>query len=243
MKTLRKYRGASSDADRDDGPRQPGALFDYPVRLLVYAMVAFLICNLVLLAARGYGPEVIARENGPVELAQAMMAMFAAGCLFLAASRMQFGRPLLVVCGCLVGYAAARECDSWFETVFFDDAYKYLAGIPLFVIGAVALYRGRKQAVDQSLALLRTPAMTLFVFAGLYVCTVCQAIDVPDLWTAIGPSPAAEMTKAAVEEFSELFGYLLLSISGVESLAMAFAASESEGAEVEEAAVAIRKAA
>ena len=47
--------------------------------------------------------------------------------------------------------------------------------------------------------------------------------DRPALWTAIGDGPEAETTKAAVEELAELFGYLLLTFAGVESVAMASA--------------------
>ncbi|QDV46599.1 hypothetical protein Enr13x_65080 [Stieleria neptunia] len=231
MKNSRKNNGGRSD----EPARRREAKLDYPVRLLVYALVATAVCQLILLAVRGNGVEFVGRENGPVELAQVVMALFTSGCLFIAAVQMPVGRTLLVLCGCLVGYAAARECDSWFESVFFDDAYKYLAGAPLLGVAIAALVRGRKQLVGESAALLRTPSMTIFAIAGIYICTLCQAFDVPHLWTAGGVSPSPETTKAAVEEFAELFGYLLLAFSGVESLAMAFANGSVETGSVEAA--------
>ncbi|MCS7468771.1 hypothetical protein NZK35_19135 [Stieleria sp. ICT_E10.1] len=232
MKKSRRSGGGRSE----ELAQQPRTTFDYPVRLVAYTLIAAAVCQLILLAVRGLGIEFVARENGPVELAQVGMALFASACLMIAAVQMPFGRTLLVVCGCLVGYAAARECDSWFESVFFDDAYKYLAGLPLLGVAMAALVRGRKRIVIESRVLLRTPSMTIFAIAGIYICTLCQAFDVPDLWTAGGLSESPEMTKAAVEEFAELFGYLLLAFSGIESLAMAFAPGNVETGSVESAA-------
>lgn len=206
----------------------PGILFGYPARLFFYGLVAFAVCQLVFVAIRENGIAFAAIENGPVEQAQVWMALFASGCLFFAARRIKVARPGFILCACMIGYAAARECDTWFEQALFDDAYKYLAGIPLLVIALTALYRGRKQFISGSLPLVRTPAITIFSIAGIYICSICQVIDRPDLWAAIGEGPAAETTKAAVEEFAELFGYLLMAFSGVESVAMALKAGKTE---------------
>lgn len=196
-------------------------LTSYPTRLTTYGVAAFLLCQAVFVAIREQGIEVAASENGPVEQAQAWMAVFACSCLFFAASRIRNGRTGLVLCACMVGYAAARECDTTFETMFFDDAYKYIAGIPLLTIAASAFWMGRKVVFRESLVLVRTPAITIFAIAGIYICTVCQVLDRPDLWSALGEGVNAETTKAAVEEFAELFGYLLLAFSGIESIALA----------------------
>lgn len=204
------------------------ALLSYPARLTFYGVVAFLVCQFVLGAIRAHGIGYVANENGPVEKAQVWLALFASGCLFFAAAQLRVGRTYMTICACMVGYAAARECDVWFETILFDDAYKYLAGIPLSLIALSALYRGRKQIFHETLVMARTPSITIFAFAGIYICSVCQLIDRPDLWAAVGTSDEAIMTKAAVEEFSELFGYLLLAFSGVESVAMALAVCESK---------------
>lgn len=212
---------AEASSHHSDDLAWQRALFGFPARLFCYALVAFATCQGVFVAIRSQGIAFAAMENGPVEIAQALMALFASGCLFFAAYRNQYGRPGVVVCACMVGYAAARECDRWFETVFFDDAYKYLAGVPLVILAAFELYRGRHRIVSESFELLQTPAICIFSIAGIYICSMCQVIDRPDLWAAVGEGVAAETTKAAVEEFAELFGYLLLSFSGVEAIAMA----------------------
>ena len=204
------------------------AAMSYPARLTAYGFVAFSVCQLVFMAIRVNGIGFAALENGPVEKAQVWLALFACGCLFYSASRMRVGRTGLILCACMVGYAAARECDTWFEAVFFDDAYKYLGGKTLYAFASIAFYRGRKHVFRESLALVRSPSITIFAIAGIYICSLCQVIDRPDLWLAIGETAEAETTKAAVEEFAELFGYLLLAFSGIEAVAMAFATCESK---------------
>lgn len=196
-------------------------IFSYPMRLVCYGVVALLATQIVFETIRQYGIEWVAQENGPLEQAQVWLALFASGCLFYSALRMRSGRTVLIVCACLVGYAAARECDTWFETVFFDDAYKYLAGIPLLLIGIRALYLGRHHFIDEAINLARTPAITIFAIAGIYICSICQVLDRPDLWVAVGTGVDGLITKSMVEEFSELFGYLMLAFSGIESVAMA----------------------
>jgi hypothetical protein len=203
------------------------ALFSYPVRLAVYLILVVVVCQIVLAAIRQHGITIAADENGPVEKAQVGFALFTSACLFFAAARIRVGRTLLTICACMVGYAAARECDVWFETVLFEDAYKYLAGLPLLGIALSALFRGRKQIFHEVMTLTRTPTVTIFAFAGVYICCVCQVIERPVLWAAVGTGDEAILTRAAIEEFAELFGYLLLAFSGVESVAMALASCES----------------
>lgn len=200
-------------------------LFSYPTRLIVYAAIVLCACQFVLYMVQHHGIESIAHEYGPVEKSQIWLAMFASGCLFFASTRVRIGQTGLIICACMVGYAAARESDSWFERVFFDDAYKYMAGIPLAAIALFAFYRGRKRFFVEAPELLRTPAITIFTFAGIFICTVCQSLDAPELWASIGASWDAEVMKAAVEEFAEMFGYLLLAFAGTEAVTMSFCPS------------------
>ena len=200
----------------------------YPVRLLLYGLIAFLLCQIVFWGIEQQGVFVFVRENGPMEQTQTLLALLTSLCFFFAASQRCYGSTVLVLCGCLVGYAAARESDDLFETIFFDDAYKYLAGIPLLTIGLVVWYRNRIGFFDQAIQMLKSPAMTIFVISGIYICSICQAFDRPALWSELDWNRSTELTKAAVEEFAELFGYLLLSFSGIETVMMVRAASDEE---------------
>ena len=196
---------------------------NYPIRLAIYGAIALLTSQYVFSMIAVHGIGYSGQENGPVERAQVVLALFTSVALFFAASRCGVGRTGLILCACLVGYAAARECDRWFETVFFDDAYKYLAGIPLATVFVIALYRGRTVVLRESHWLLRTPAMTIYACGGIFICSVCQVLDRPDLWSAVPQGDSTELTKSAVEEMAELFGYLLLAFSGIESILMTFA--------------------
>ena len=197
----------------------------YPVRLLIYGVIAFLLCQFVFIGIEHHGVFAFVRENGPLEQTQAVLALLTCLCFFFAASRLGEGSTVLVLCGCLIGYAAARECDDLFESVFFDDAYKYLAGIPLLSIALVTWYRNRHGFLNQASRMLQSPALTMFVISGIYVCSICQAFDRPALWTELEWNLSTELTKATVEEFAESFGYVLLAFSGIETVMMVRAAS------------------
>ncbi|KAA5545190.1 hypothetical protein FYK55_05830 [Roseiconus nitratireducens] len=197
----------------------------YPGRLTVYGLTAIAVCHLLFELIGRNSVDQIAHEQGLVERSQVAMAVFTCVAFFYAAAKSSTGRTGLILCACMVGYAAARESDAWFESVFFDDAYKYLVGLPLGVIALVATYLGRKRVLPESLALVPTPALTLFAIAGIYLCSVCQVLDRPDLWSELGAAKDARTTKAAVEEFAELFGYLVLAFSAVEVLVMSRRAS------------------
>jgi hypothetical protein len=121
----------------------------------------------------------------------------------------------------MVGYAAARESDSIFEAVFFDDAYKWLVGLPLFLVAVASLWIDRRRVVADAMWLVRQPAITLFAIGGIYLCTFCQILDRPDMWNSISSTGEATATKAMVEEFAELFAYAILAFAGIEALALA----------------------
>jgi hypothetical protein len=220
-----KKAAEGENPDGTPATRWTEVIFGYPGRLTAYGLLTVLVCQLALVAIRENGIGFIAHEGGLIEQSQFWLALFAAGSLFYAGSRIRIGGTALTLCACLVAYAAAKESDWWFETTFFDDAYKYFAGIPLLTAGLVVLYRGRKRIVNEWMMLTATPCVTMFAIAGIYFCSICQVFDRPDLLTSLGDPASADMTKAAIEEFAELFGYLLLGFSGVESIVMAFATS------------------
>ncbi|MGB0596751.1 MAG: hypothetical protein ACPGLY_08680 [Rubripirellula sp.] len=193
-----------------------------PGRLVIYGVISFVFGQMLyeLLASQGVG--FIGQENGPVEWSQAIFASFAAFAFFIAAKRSDYGKAGLVLCGALSGYAAARECDQVLETIFFSDAHKYLIGLPLLVIAVATAWKYRQTVLTDSLRLARTPAIVMFGVAGVYLCAVCQVFDRPGFWVGIDDHPNALATKMLVEEFAEVFGYLLVAFSGLEAVIEAF---------------------
>jgi hypothetical protein len=196
-------------------------LRSYAFRVGVYGVITFLVFHFTYLAIQAYGGAVMGAENGPIEMAQLTLAILAAAGLFCAARWTRIGRAGVLTCGAVVAYAAARESDLILETYLFDDAYKWVVGLPLAVLVVVVSIADRRRLVGDAIWLFRQPAATLFAVAGIYLCFVCQFFDRPGMWVGISSPAEAKTTNAMVEEFAELFAYLLLMFSGFEAAIVA----------------------
>ena len=196
-------------------------LRSYPFRFAVYAVITMVVFESTYAAIQAYGPQVMGAENGPIEVAQVMLAIVAAIGLFCAACWSPFGRSCLVTCGAMTAYAAARESDLWFEMLLFDDAYKWLVGVPMAVLTLAVVTIDRRRLIGDTMSMMRHPAATMFGIAGLFLCLVCQVVDRPEMWTGIATDNSVATTKALIEEFCELFAYLLIAFSGIESALLA----------------------
>ena len=194
----------------------------YAFRMGIYAAFTFVLFEVIYNAVKIYGAEVVAAENGPIEMSQMVLAIVGAVALFLAARFTPAGRAGLVVCGAVVAYAAAREGDQLFETLLFDDAYKWLVGVPMLVLGTTFVVIDRKRLLGDVMWLMKHPVATLFAIAGIYLCFVCQIYDRPEMWGGLTTTTEGEATKALIEEYAELFAYVLLALSGVEAAFLAY---------------------
>ncbi len=202
-------------------PTLTEVLRSYPFRLALYFVITLVAVELTFAAARICGPHVVAAENGPLETAQVFLAVIGAVGLLCAARWSRIGRAAFFTCGGMLLYAAARESDRWFETLLFDDAYKWVVGLPVAVLCARVIFVQQHRWLGDAINLMRHPAATLFAVAGFYLCFVCQVLDRPDMWLEISDSQEMQTTKAMIEEFAELFAYLLLAFSGIEAAIVA----------------------
>ena len=193
-------------------------VWGYPGRMVAYAVLTLIVGQWIYGQMQVDDPTAVGRENGPIEMMQVVAAIAAMVAFFVAAYRSHYGKAGLVLCGAMAGYAAGRECDSWFEAALFDDAYKYVVGLPMLAIAVAAGWKYRKTVLIDTLRLSRTPAITMFGIAGVYICVVCQIFDRPGFWVAIADHPAVMPTRALVEEFAEVFGYLMIAIAGGEAI-------------------------
>ena len=192
----------------------------YPFRLAFFGVLAFGLFTCIYFAAERISPETLSRENGPLEMLQVALVGIASVMLFVAAFSSERGRACLTVMAAMAGYAAAREMDSIFESLLFDDAYKYVAGIPLFAIALRAVWRDRGRLFNDGVWLSKQPVVTLFSVGGIYLFCVCQVLDSPAFWGGSGTHEATHASKQMVEEFCEVFAYLLIAYAGAESIAM-----------------------
>lgn len=191
-------------------------------RLVVFGGVVVLTYEAVYAGILKYGAGYMAAEDGPLELAHLGLAVLTSLCMFYAASRVTVGRAGLIACACLAGYAAAREGDAYLEAHLFDDAYKWLFGLPLLLVFAWATWVQRRTFVADCFWLSRQPVAILFVVGGIYLIGVGQILDRIEMWDSLGgQSDAKKATKEMVEEYVELFAFLLLAYSGVEAIVMA----------------------
>lgn len=191
---------------------RPFAMFAYPFRLCVFGVIVGIVYAVLHESQVAIGPS-LGRENGPIEIAQVVFALIATLGFAVAAVRSRIGKTGLVVCGGMLAYAAARESDLWFETFLFEDAYKYVVGVPvILVVGGMLIFQ-RDRVVRETLHLLNQPAATLFIVAGIFLAFVCQTLDRPGMWPSVD-----HQAKSMIEETVELFAYMLFAFSSSEAV-------------------------
>ncbi len=194
----------------------------YPARMVAYGLLTMAVFQYVYLLLQEHGCEHLAAENGPIELAQVACLLIAVAGISLALRWAPIGRAVLVATGAIALYAAARESDSWFESAFFEDSYKWLVGLPAAIVVVKVAYSERQKLVAETLRIAHRPGSTLFTFAGIYLCFFCQMIDRPLFWPIHALDTAGIARKALIEESAELFAYLLIAFSGFEAVIAAY---------------------
>lgn len=220
--------------NKDDSPNLRQVVTSFPARMAVYGAIVFLVFQVVYLSLQRYDATWLFTENGPIELAQVAFLLLAAGTIAMAAYLTPIGRAALVAASAATFYAAARECDHWLESNLFDDAYKWIVGLPAAAVVLTVAYRERHRILVETLRIARYPGATLFTVAGIYLFFFCQMFDRPLFWNESGPGagfaavqePLPTMDEliaryieiAKVEESAELFAYLLVAFSGAEAV-------------------------
>jgi len=194
----------------------------YPIRLLMFGVFSVFVFGILFLWTLNSTPAFMSAENGPLESLQVVFALAASVMFFNAAVRCQRCQAGFVLMGVLTGYAVARELDTVFEWLFFDDAYKVLVGVPLTLLLVVTCWRNRATLVGDGVWMSFRPPATFFAIGSLYLICVCQVIDSPAFWGKDMVLSEALPAKQMIEEFCEVFAYLLLAYAGVEGLALAF---------------------
>lgn len=194
----------------------------YPTRLILYGVVTIGVFELSYALLCAGGVAWLAEENGLLELTQVGFLLAAVAGFTWAAVLSPADRNVLIITGCLILYAAARESDTWFETMLFDDAYKWLVGFPAAIVILFVLYKNRGQMLEDTLRIAMKPSLTLFAIGGIYLCFFCQIADRPMYWYASGSADGGGLQKSLVEENAELFAYLLIVFSSVEAVISAY---------------------
>jgi hypothetical protein len=205
----------------------------YPARLAIYGLTCLLVFQGVCVLLEARGAAWLSEENGPLELAQVVCLLFAAAAIAVAVRWSPAGKAVLLATSAAALYAAARESDLWFETVFFEDAYKTIVGLffedayktivglPLALLVMHVIWTERHRLVSDALWISRKPGATLFTMGGMYLCCFCQILDRELFWPTGDLQGALGYQKALVEESAELFAYLLIAFAGIEAMVAA----------------------
>jgi hypothetical protein len=185
-------------------------------RLLAYAAVCGIVFEVIVrVAAAGRGEWLIS-ENGPVEIIQFLLALGATIMFALASGRSSGMRDLLALFALAALFATARELDRVLDHAFVEGGYKYV-GVGLLSVGLVAAWRARTVLGRQLGTFARTPPAYLLFAACVTVLVYAQIVGQQRLWSALMGDAYIWQVKRAVEEVSELLGYLFLLCAAVET--------------------------
>jgi hypothetical protein len=214
------------DTDRDSREGRAALLG----RLVLYGLFAGLAFEAVVWASANYPLAVFAKEGGPLEIVQHVLAIAAACLFFAAAARSGARRSLLVIAGLCALLAVAREADHFFDQVIGRGGYTYFTW-PLG-IGAIAVaLRARDRLAGQLLSFAATPAFFFVAFAVFVILVYGQIVGQKQLWQAVMGDGYQRGVKDSVEEIQELLGYFMFLFASIEALILErrAAAAESGG--------------
>lgn len=189
------------------------------IRLGFYVIAALTaLQTIVIVAIQSGEPAFLFRENGPLEWIQFSLAA-TAGVIFTAnALRHAHYKHILLICGLFTLCGAVRELDVWSEQFVFEHAYKLIT-TPLLVLIAYLIWKHRRILLATMSNFCRTGPFYFLLFGYLLILNA-QVIGQQEIWETLMGSAYMRVVKDAVEETSEIIGYLLLFFGALESFFM-----------------------
>lgn len=175
----------------------------FPLRFFAYLLVSLVLLALIWQAVMRIGPRPILKENCFVEWFEVALLLVVCGALWL------HGPGIIYRClGGLALLAVFREIDSFSEKVLFEDAYKYLLGAGVMVLGIYAA-RNRLVLWEEWGRFVTRPGF-LLMLAGLFVAAGwAQFFGKRSIWRLLQGTNVSE-SKRWAEEVMELLGYYLI---------------------------------
>jgi len=186
------------------------------LRFLVYAALIAGVFQWMVVAVASHGARWLVRDDGPVEIAQFLAALFTALLFWLLSRERTHSADLLRFLSALSLIACARELDNFTLELGSRDAYKWIAVVPLaWALSQIVRARGR--LLDQLAAFSRTSGFSLLLAGFLVVVVYSQLLGQKTLWLAVLDPDTYRPVKDLVEESSELLGYLLMLFGAAEA--------------------------
>lgn len=186
------------------------------LRFLVYAALIAGTFEWMVIAVRDHDVHWLMRDDGPVEIAQLLAALFTALLFYLLSRERARTADLLRFFSALSLIACARELDNYTLVLGSRDGYKWMAMLPL-AWALTIMVRARGRLLDQLAAFSRTSGFSLLLAGFLIVVVYAQILGQKALWMQVLPVDIYRPVKELVEESSELLGYLLMLFGAAEA--------------------------
>ncbi len=188
------------------------------LRFLIYAALIAGTFEWLVVAAGSHDVHWLMRDDGPVEIAQLLAALFTALLFFLLSRERPRSADLLRFFSALSLIACARELDNFTLQLGSRDGYKWMAMVPLaWAVSVMVSARGR--LLEQLAVFSRTSGFSLLLAGFLVVVVYSQILGQKVLWMAVLDVDTYRPVKELVEESSELLGYLLMLFGAAEAAA------------------------
>lgn len=156
-------------------------------------------------------------DNGFVENAQVAICTAAAVLFLVAARRNTPWRRALILVALTLFAMAVRELDALADEIF-HGAWK-LFEIPLLALFVWQLFRYWREACDSLLALLTTTTGRHLELAALCLLVFSRLMGTKGIWQMLITDRALfHVAKNAIEEGTELFGYMLFLLCALDAL-------------------------
>ena len=187
------------------------------VRLGVYLVAATLLLQFAVLAATAGHAAGLAIEEGPLEAVQVIITSFACTAFFFASVRHVQLKTLFELCALALLAFAVRELDNYLDESIARGAYMYVL-VPICVVAAYLVWRGRKTLAAEIEAYVVTPSATMVLFGLFMLLCYAQIIGQPEFWRALSSDEMMWTVQRAVEEISQAPGYLFFLCGSIEAL-------------------------
>ena len=193
-------------------------LYFLGIGLLTWLLTALEIASpgsLRLQVFANTGDAIDTSEYSPVELIQ-IGILTVSGLLYAwVATHCQPQRPVAIVFGGTALVFFFRELDYFLDLYIADNFWQLLVGITAALLIAYS-YRHRKRIRIAWFRLWPSPGMTLLFAGACIIFAFVPLVGHAPLWMAILGDDYHRVVKMAVEEFIELFAYLLWLIGTIE---------------------------
>jgi hypothetical protein len=186
------------------------------VRFLVYAALIAGTFEWMVLSVRSHDAHRLMRDDGPVEIAQLLAALFTGLLYFLLSRESVRSADLFRFLSALSLTACARELDNFTLELGSRVGYLGIAALPV-AWGLSVAVRARGRLLDQLAAFSRTSGFSLSLAGFLIVVVYAQILGQKALWMAVLSPDVYRPVKEIVEESSELLGYLLMLFGAAEA--------------------------